>query len=202
MRRSLPLLALGLALAATACYAPDLTSGTLQCGSSGGCPDGYRCLTADQTCWKNGESPATGRSALSATSFVGRWTFSTAATVTSSCTDNSSAKYMPDYIDVTTSTTSDLVGAYQCDWQLDIAPNGQTATLAPSASCTTPSTDGTAQLTYTAKSFTFTKTGGGAAVLNAHLGSSYIKILNCTSNCTGTCTYDITGALALSTTSK
>jgi hypothetical protein len=198
MRRGLTLLALGLALAATACYAPDLTSGTLQCGSTGGCPDGYRCLTADQTCWKNGEAPATGRSGLSGTSFVGRWAFATAATVTSSCTDGSSNKSMPDYVDVTTSTTSDLVGNFQCDWQLDIARNGETATLAPSASCNTTSSDGTGQFTWTAKSFTFTKTGASAAVLNAHLGSTFAVLVGCTSNCTGSCTADITGALALS----
>jgi hypothetical protein len=198
MRRPLALLALGLALATTACYAPDLTSGALQCGSSGGCPDGYRCLAADQTCWKNGESPATGRSALGATSFVGRWTFSKAATVTSSCTDGSNNKSMPDYVDVTTSTTSDLVGNYQCDWLLNIAPNGQTATLAPSASCMTSSTDGTGQFTWTAQSFTFTKTDDGAAVLNAHLDSTFVRLLNCTSSCTGSCTADITGALTLS----
>ncbi len=203
MRRPLTLLALGLALAATACYAPDLTSGTLQCGSSGGCPDGYRCLTADQTCWKNGESPATGRSALSATSFVGRWTFSKAATVTSSCTDGSSNKSMPDYVDVTTSTTSDLVGNYQCDWQLNIARNGETATLAPSATCTTTHTDpttgvATAQFVWSATSFTFTKTGDGTAVLNAHLDSTFQSLVNCTTSCMGTCTADVTGALTLS----
>jgi hypothetical protein len=201
MRRSL--LALGLALGVTACYAPDLTSGTLQCGSAGGCPDGYRCLTADQTCWKNGESPATGRSARGATSFVGRWAFAKAATVTSSCTDGSNDKSMPDYVDVTTSTTSDLVGNYQCDWQLNIAPNGETATLAPSATCMTTHADpttgqNTAQFSWSAKSFTFTKTGGGSAVLNAHLDSTFQSLVACTSNCTGSCTADITGALTLS----
>ncbi|HEX4403516.1 MAG TPA: hypothetical protein VH560_01730 [Polyangia bacterium] len=198
MRRALALLTLGLALAATACYAPDLSSGTLQCGSSNNCPDGYRCLTADQTCWKNGESPATGRSALNATSFVGRWIFSKAATVTSSCTDGSTMKSMPDYVDVTTSTTSDLVGSFYCGWQLDIAPNGETATLSPSAMCTTASNDGTGQFTWTAKSFTFTKTGDGAAVLNAHLSSNFQSLVACVTGCSGSCTVDITGALALS----
>jgi hypothetical protein len=200
--RALTLFALGLGLAATACYAPDLSSGTLQCGSSNNCPDGYRCLAADQTCWKNGESPATGRSARSATSFVGRWLFVKAATVTSSCTDGSNDKSMPDYVDVTTSTTSDLVGNYQCDWQLNIAPNGETATLAPSASCTTTHTDptsgqATAQFVWSATSFTFTKTGDGSAVVNAHLDSTFQSLVACTSSCTGRCTADVTGALTL-----
>jgi hypothetical protein len=203
MRRPIALLALGLALAATACYAPDLSSGTLQCGSSNNCPDGYRCLAADQTCWKNGESPATGRSSLDPTSFVGRWAFSKAATLTSSCTDGSNDKYMPDYVDLTTSTTSDLVGSYDCGWQLDIAGNDETASLAPSGTCMTTTTDvttglNTAQFVWSATSFTFTKTGDGAAVLNAHLSATFQSLVNCASNCTGSCTADITGSLTLS----
>jgi hypothetical protein len=56
-------LALSVAFALVACYAPSLPNGKQQCGPNGACPSGYQC-GADNHCYKQGQLPTGDASAV------------------------------------------------------------------------------------------------------------------------------------------
>jgi len=200
-----------LAAAVPACYAPDVASGSLRCGKAMSCPAGYSCNAADNTCWKNGETPATDKLGGGLESFLGHWLFTKQASTSASCTDGSreSKTLEDDYMDVTDGGKGDLSASYYCDWDLNVAANGETATIVPGTSCQTTAqmpTTHAVVTTYNWSSslFTFVKTGASNAVLHAALSATFQKSLMCnaagtcvpcTANCTGTCTAEISGPL-------
>jgi hypothetical protein len=204
---------LGLAALATpGCYAPDVASGTLRCGTGGSCPAGYSCRTEDKTCWKDGEKAAMGpQGGDVGLAFEGHWLFVEPAMNVTTCNDGSRVprSLKDDWIDVTAGGKGDFSASYYCDWDLNIAPNGKSATLDSAASCNQDDRDDvtdavTTRFVWTGKSFTFTKTGAASAVVNAEVGAAYTKVLNCTApgtcvpcvtGCTGTCTIMISGPL-------
>jgi hypothetical protein len=155
--------------------------------------------------------PSTTPSGADSAPFVGHWLFTKAATNAPTCSDGShdSRTLENDYVEVTKGGKADLTGSYYCDWDLNIASNGSSATLVPGVSCSTSATDtatGKTKATYnwTASTFTFAKTGDRAAVVNAQVSASYTQLLTCkpntpcvpcTTGCTGTCTVTIMGPL-------
>src|SRR4051794_27658682 len=105
-----------LSLAAPACYAPDIVSGSLRCGQGNSCPAGYSCNAADTTCWKDGETPGTAPLGGTLDAFLGNWLFTKQATTSASCTDGSrEAKSLEgDYMDVADGAKGDLTASYYC----------------------------------------------------------------------------------------
>jgi hypothetical protein len=211
MRRQLAaLVTLAAAAGAAGCYSPDVVSGSLRCGSGMSCPAGYSCRP-DATCWKDGEMPSATASGRDSAPFAGHWLFTKAATNATTCTDGShdSRTLENDYVDISKGGKADLTGSYYCDWDLNIAANGASATLVPGVSCMTEAVDDASHKTkvtyqWTASSFTFAKTGAREAVVNAQVSASYTQLLTCkpntacvpcTTGCTGTCTVTIMGPL-------
>ena len=204
-------LALVLAASASACYAPDVVSGSLRCGTGSSCPSGYSCNADDKTCWKEGEKPSTAPLGGDATTFIGHWLYSMVATNETTCTDGSrdSRTLENDYVDVAKGVSGDLTASYYCDWELNVAKNGETATLVPGTTCMSAVNDATSGMvktkyTWSGTSFTFVKTGAKAAVVNAEISANYTALLTCktgmacvpcTTGCTGSCTVTISGPL-------
>ena len=157
-------------LAARCCtYAPDPVSGTLHCGPSSSCPTGNTCA-ADQTCWKDGETPsgaagtsgaagagaagtsgaagaaggAGGMVTTGPASFVGHWVYQAGSTENVSCTDmtQSSPSLAGDYVDVVLDAGT-LTATYFCAWNVDLDSNMTTTVIRSGQSCSRTMTDST-----------------------------------------------------------
>jgi hypothetical protein len=203
-RRALIGAALSLALAAACGYSPNPEDGTLKCGSSNACPDGYSCRSG--ACWKNG---GTGRAGTggggsagttgnggtgggSVAKFVGHWVFNgPQSSRTRECTDGSKETTTPweDYFDVATGPVAALSTDYYCTWNLDVASNGNSTTIRPGGMCTKPDPGiPTTSYTWHGESFTLTTTNGLSGMLEASLPYDYTTALG-----SGSCTMKFTG---------
>jgi len=206
-RRALIGAALSLAFAAACGYSPNPEDGTLKCGSSNACPDGYSCRSG--TCWKNGGTGRAGTSGggssgtagttgnggsggNSIAKFVGLWTFVSAqSTRTRECTDGTKETTTPwaDYFDVAAGPVAALSTDYYCTWNLDVASNGNATTIRPGSMCTKPDPNiPTTSYTWHGESFTLTTTNGVSGMLEASLPYDYTTALG-----SGSCTMKFTG---------
>lgn len=193
--RALLAVPLSLALAAACGYSPSFDDGTLKCGSSNTCPDGYSCRSG--TCWKNGGGGGTGGGGTGGSNpnvakFVGHWVFTAAAsTRTRECTDGSSETTTPwdDYFDVITGPVAALSTDYYCTWNLDVNGSGTATTIRSGSMCTKPdpTLPGTSY-TWHGESFTLTTSNGTSGMLEASLPYDYTTTLG-----NGSCTMHFTG---------
>jgi hypothetical protein len=205
-----------LAFSVSACYSPNLPSGMLKCGPSASCPDGYRCLDADQTCWKNGESPTNDAGGGSDAgiftpgpeAFVGHWIYQAGSTENVTCTDGSDKTndLATDYVDVALNGTT-LTATYFCAWNVTLDSKMTSTVLAPGQSCARDMTDATTGLTHFmwhGTTFTMTMTSATMATLKATIGENVVDDptkTGCgptTTPCAGTCTIKIDGTLLIS----
>jgi len=186
---------LSLVLAAAACgYDPNPESGTLKCGSSNACPDGYSCRSG--LCWKSGTGGTggggTGGNNANIAKFVGRWAFNAAASSrTRVCSDGTNETTMPwdDYFDVVAGAVAALSTEYYCTWNLDVNGGGTTTAIRSGSMCTKPdpTIPGTSY-TWHGESFTLTTTNGTSGMLDASLPYEYTTALG-----NGSCTMHFTG---------
>jgi hypothetical protein len=187
--------ALSLVLAVACGYNPKFDDGSLKCGSSNACPDGYSCMSG--RCWKNaGGGGSTGTGGTGGNSaiakFVGLWTFVGAqSTRTRECTDGSKETTNPwdDYFDVVAGPVAALSTDYYCTWNLDVSGSGNATAIRPGMMCTKPdpNTPGTSY-TWHGESFTLTTTNGTTGMLEASLPYDYTTVLG-----SGSCTMKFTG---------
>lgn len=176
--------ALSLVLAVACGYGPTFADGTLKCGSSNACPDGYSCRSG--TCSKNGGS------SVDVTKFVGRWAFVAAQTTrTRECTDGTKETTTPwdDYFDVAAGSVAALSTEYYCTWNLDVNGGGTATAIRPGSMCSKPdpTIPGTSY-TWHGDSFTLTTTNGTSGMLEASLPYDYTTTLG-----SGSCTMKFTG---------
>lgn len=202
-----------LALTASACYSPNLPSGELRCGPSASCPDGYRCVAPDETCWKNGESPSSdagsGKDAGTFTpgpaSFVGHWVYQAGSAENVVCSDgsNKNTDLANDYVDVTLGGAT-LTATYFCPWIVTLDAKMTSTVISAGQSCSRDMTDPTTGVTHSTwhgTAFTMTTTSATMATLQATIGVNQIDDptkTGCgptTTPCAGTCTIKITGTL-------
>ena len=175
--------ALSLVLVAACGYNPNFEDGSLKCGSSNACPDGYSCMSG--RCWKNaggggsggstGTGGAGGNSAIA--KFVGLWTFVGAqSTRTRECTDGSKETSNPwdDYFDVVAGPVAALSTDYYCTWNLDVKSGGTATAIRSGSMCTKadPTMVGTSY-TWHGESFSLTTTNGTSGMLEASLPYDY-----------------------------
>src|SRR6185503_16230579 len=172
------LLAMPLLIAVACGYSPNPESGTLQCGSSNTCPEGYSCRSG--RCWKDGGSGGTTGSAGTTgrggsggsgggpnlANFIGTWVFNAPASKrVRQCTDGTNETMMPydDALTVDAGTVAPLLIGYYCGWDADV--NGTTAVIRPNQSCDdllmTPGT----KFTFHGESLTLTTTNGTTGTL-------------------------------------
>jgi hypothetical protein len=208
------LAAMPLLIAAACGYSPNFESGTLQCGSSNSCPEGYSCRSG--TCWKDGAGGAGGSGGTTGTAgaggsggsggrggtggtggtgggnvanFIGRWVFDGANSKrTRQCTDGTNETLMPwnDFVTVEAGTVSPLGIGYYCLWNADV--NGNSTVIRPGQSCQDLIMLPGTTFTYRAESFTLTTTNGSTGTLDASIPYDY---MNATSS--GSCTMKFTG---------
>ena len=156
---------LSLALAAACGYDPNPESGTLKCGSSNTCPDGYSCRSG--LCWKNGAGGSSGTRRQRGRrrhgrqrgrdKFIGTWMFVAPSTRMIACTDGS-PRTRTDPAGTTTFDVSRGAGDGARDLLLlQLGPGrrrgGTSTVIRPGASCTAtdppsrprPPTPGTAR---------------------------------------------------------
>jgi hypothetical protein len=181
-------------------YAPNPASGTLKCGSSNSCPDGYFC--SNGFCWKDGQSPsdggprdAAGPDASPADKFVGTWTFGATLTRALACSDGSSSttNVGGDYVAVAAGTTTVLTADYYCLWNLDLAATGTSTVIRSGTTCSKTDSTVSPPVTYTwhGQSFTLTTADGHTGTLDAQLPYDYQS-----STSTGSCTMHFTGPVS------
>jgi hypothetical protein len=178
--------ALSLFLVAACGYSPNPEDGTLKCGSSNTCPEGFSCRSG--TCWKNG---GTGGS-NDVSKFIGQWTFVAAQSKrTRSCTDGTTETTMPwdDFFDVSTGPVAALSTDYYCPWNLDVNGGGTATSIRSGSMCTKadPTMVGTSY-TWHGESFTLTTTDGASGMLEASLPYDYTTPLG-----SGSCQMHFTG---------
>jgi hypothetical protein len=184
--RALLAATVSLALAAACGYDPTFEDGTLKCGSSNTCPDGYSCRSG--LCGANG----TGGSGANNAKFVGHWVFNAAATSrTRVCSDGTNETTTPwdDFFDVVIGPVTALSTEYYCTWNLDVNGSGTATTIRSGSMCTKPdpTIPGTSY-TWHGESFTLTTTNGTSGMLEASLPYEYITALG-----NGSCTMHFTG---------
>jgi hypothetical protein len=206
--RSITPSVLGTALAlvvASACgYSPNPESGTLKCGSSNSCPEGYSCSSG--RCWKDGAGGTGGSSSghggsggsggsSGADKFIGTWRFISPSSRMIACTDGSSENKdwsnLGESFDVSVGPVSALTTYYYCDWDLDVASGGTSTVIKPGAACT--GDDGaTPPTTYTwhGMLFTLSTSNGQSGTLIADLPFDYSSTAG-----SGSCTMHFTGTL-------
>jgi hypothetical protein len=178
--------ALSLVLVAACGYSPNPENGTLKCGSSNTCPEGFSCRSG--TCWKDsgtagttvgGGSMGTGGTggSNSLSKFIGTWTFvAQQSTRTRSCSDGTQETTTPwdDFFDVTAGSVAALSADYYCNWNLDVNGGGTATAIRSGSMCTKadPTMVGTSY-TWRGESFTLTTTDGTSGMLEASLPYSY-----------------------------
>jgi len=211
MRRATSLAALVGLAAATGCgYSPNPASGTLKCGPSASCPEGYTCADG-LTCWKNGayhgdaglphdgstaDTGGGSTDAGAAGRFIGHWVFGATAMRVIACTDGSTntSNVSADYFDVAEGTISALTASYYCVWNLDVAASGTSTAIRPGTTCSAQDPQNAA-ITYTwqGQSFTLTTTDGKNGTLDAQLPYDYAS-----TTMNGSCTMHYTGPVTKS----
>ena len=175
-----------LVVAAAACgYDPSFADGTLKCGSSNTCPDGYSCRSGTCSANAGGGNPNVAK-------FVGRWVFNAdASTRTRTCSDGTNEATTPwdDYFDVVAGPVAALSTEYYCTWHLDVNGGGNATTIRSGSTCTKPdpTIPGTSY-TWHGESFTLTTTNGTSGMLDASLPYEYTTALG-----NGSCTMHFTG---------
>jgi len=190
-------------------YSPSFQSGTLQCSDTHTCPQGYYCLTADNTCWKKGTAPSDGGAGGTGGSrdggsdagpdagnprskFLGRWVYDSTSKLDETCTAMAAmtSSLANDYVDITAGTTSDLIGTYYCAWNLNLVAGDPTkAAIVAGQSCQT--TSGGMAISMHGDAFDFASADGVTGTLSAQFTATYV---------TGpalTCVFKITGKLTL-----
>lgn len=196
-------------------YAPDFASDKLVCGPGGTCPKGYACAT-DNKCWKTGETPGdggTGGAHMDASSdiptsndprvgFVGTWAF-TGGTLDGTCTDGSvvhRALTTADYMVINLGTTSSTVLAqYYCQngWTMQLSSGNTMVVATSNQMCTQRTTDNTVNppittsYTWSALTFSFTKTGAMTGTSTGRLMGPFTA----SDNTSGSCDLTFTGPL-------
>jgi hypothetical protein len=136
------------------------------------------------------------------TGFVGTWTF-TGGTLNGSCSDGSVVQRpltSTDYMLITLGTTASTVLAqYYCQagWTMQLS-SGNTMAVAPSnQTCVQRTTDNTVNppittaYTWSAVTFSFTKTGANTGMSTGHLMGPFAA----SDNTSGTCDLSFTGPL-------
>lgn len=193
------LLAMPLFIAAACGYSPNPESGTLQCGSSNTCPEGYSCRSG--RCWKDGGGGSGGSTGTAGTgggggssgvaNFIGTWVFQGASSKrVRQCTDGTNETLMPwnDYITVEAGGTAQLGIGYYCLWNADV--NGTTTVIRPNQSCDdTLMLPGT-KFTYHGESFSLTTANGTSGTVEASLPYEYGPTVGPS---TGSCTMKFSG---------
>jgi hypothetical protein len=192
-------------VAATACgYSPNPESGTLKCGSSNTCPEGYSCQSG--LCWKDGAGGSGGSGSghggsgggggnnPAVAKFVGHWVFNGAlSTRTRDCNDGTHEVTTPwdDFFDVAAGPVAALSTDYYCTWNLDVNGSGTQTAIRSGTMCTKPDPNvaGTSY-TWHGESFTLTTTNGTSGMLEASLPYDYT-----TTGGSGMCTMKFTGAV-------
>ena len=204
MRTAITRLSFAAALAiaaATACgYSPNPESGTLQCGPSNSCPEGYSCRSG--LCWKDGAGGSGGSGhggsggSSTADKFIGTWTFVAPSTRMIACTDNSSEtkdwSNQQESFDVSAASGGALTTYYYCDWDLDIASGGTSTVIKPGSSCAGTDNSSTPPMTYTwhGMLFTLSTSNGRNGTLVADLPFDYSSTAG-----SGSCTMHFNGTL-------
>jgi len=200
------LLAMPLLIAAACGYSPNPESGTLQCGSSNTCPEGYSCQSG--RCWKDGGGGSGGTTGsaggggttgtggsgggASVANFIGTWVFNGAQSKrTRQCTDGTNEIMMPwdDSFIVEAGVTTPLKIGYYCPvWNADV--NGTTTVIRAGQSCDDTTMLAGTKFTFHGESFNLTTTNGSTGTLEASLPYEYGPLVGAS---TGSCTMKFTG---------
>jgi hypothetical protein len=208
---------------ATACgYSPNISPGTLRCGSGDSCPEGFACGTGS-LCWKQSDTPEPGtqrcgagstcptnyvcgpgnacwRSATNPNSFIGCWIFDPNSIQQIDCTDDSSdtldLSTVGDFVELTVGTTSPLATEYYCPLRL-LLP-GQSTALAPGdQDCTLVDTSTYDEFIHHPEKFAFSTTDGAKATFELSLPFEFsgptLGEGRCTLRTTGTLTKGVAG---------
>jgi hypothetical protein len=203
------LVAMPLLIAAACGYSPNPESGTLQCGSSNSCPEGYSCRSG--RCWKDGAGGAGGGSGgttgtagrggsggtggtgggTNVANFIGTWVFNGASSKrVRQCTDGTNETMMPynDSLIVEAGVGgAPLLIGYYCGWNADV--NGTTATIRAGQSCDDLVMLPGTKFTFRGESLTLTTTNGTTGMLEASIPYDYGPP---TGASTGSCTMKFT----------
>lgn len=208
------LLAMPLLIAAACGYDPNPASGTLQCGSSNTCPEGYSCRSG--RCWKDdsggaGSAGSSGSAGTTGTAgrggsggaggtaggpnldhFIGTWVFVGAQSKrTRQCTDNTNETLTPwnDSFTVEAGGAAALKIGYYCPtWNADVS--GSTTVIRPGQTCDDLIMLPGTKFTFHGESFTLTTTDGSTGTLEASLPYEYGPATGASA---GSCTMKFTG---------
>jgi hypothetical protein len=139
------------------------------------------------------------------TGFVGTWAF-TGGTLSGSCTDGSVVQRpltSTDYMVITLGTTASTVLAqYYCQtgWTMQLSSGNTMAVATSNQMCTQRTTDNTVNppittaYTWSAVTFSFTKTGASTGMSTGHLMGPFTA----SDNTSGTCDLSFTGPMTKS----
>ena len=188
--------ALCLILAAACGYSPNPADGTLKCGSSNTCPDGYSCRSG--SCWKKSGGGGSGGGGTgggsSADNFIGTWSFAAPSRRMIGCTDGYTENVdwtgLGEMFEITAGGSAALATYYYCDWDLDIV--GTATVIKPAAACSATDDTVTPPVTYTWHGMAFTlSTGNGTSgTLAADIPYDYVSTSG-----SGSCTMHFTGTM-------
>ncbi|MEO8213401.1 MAG: hypothetical protein ABI560_09415 [Myxococcales bacterium] len=157
-------LALTVGLASGACsYDPKFADGTLQCSSSGECPENYSCRASDRTCVSRHDAPVN--------LFVGTWTLAPTSTVTTRCANSPApivAMLSPATEPSRMTITAGVVGQYDLDSEwlcpLHLRVDGTGAHLSDNRPCSAAGTAPVTTQTWTATQFDILANTGTTAM--------------------------------------
>jgi hypothetical protein len=169
---------------ATACgYSPNPESGTLQCGSSNTCPEGYSCRSG--LCWKGGGGNG------DVTNFIGTWVFDGSASKrVRQCDDGTNETLMPwdDFVTIDAGAAAALSIGYYCSWDADV--NGTKTVIRSDQFCEDEIMLPGTKFTYYGESFALTTTNGATGTLEASIPYDYSSVAG-----SGSCTMKFTGTV-------